>query len=782
VDPLNRKTAYDYDAAGKLVAMTDAGGHQTRWEHDERGLVIAIHDAHGGISRLNYNLQAQVIAYIDCSGSETRYEYDADGLLTAIVNAMGERTTLRHDAAGNVIRHELADGTFETYGYDEADRVVSIENGLGARTSYAYAPDGLVTERRDACGSAVRYDYDKARRLVKLTNENGAVYTFVYDPLGRKLQETRFDGTCIRYRYDEAGGLLETIEAPDSAQPIRTLYRTDALGRIVQSETAHSQSNVDYDEAGQLVKARRDGIEVQLAHDALGRVVEERLIAPGHTHVIRHAYDALGNRLETVLPGGTTIGALHYGSGHVHQIMLDGEPLADVIRDRLHRQIERTQGGLTVRWSYDPAGRPQSRTVAGLRGDAAIDRHCAHDIAGRLLSATMGARQHHYQFDALDRLTGFDAQRFDFDPAHNLLPPGQRTPFADNRVVRGAQGGYKHDAHGRVVEKQIDARTTLHLAWDGQHRLAESLRVGPQGPVRTRYLYDAFGRRVAKQDDEGIVWFAWDGDRLVGELGPRVERLFIYEPDTHMPLAQVARVVSPGPGAAASAVYFYHCEDNGLPVAMTDVQGRMRWRGTATAWGALADQWWSDEQGGEDAATAPPRAEPCLRFMGQYADQESGLHYNQHRYFDPDIASFLSHDPLGLLGSENTFTYPANPLQLVDPLGLVIVYHYTTKAGYNAITSGKVYQFKVSKPSKEGKPKGVYVSPLGPQDLCAKDYKAKLGVTREKSEYYIAFSVDSAKLRPIPGGRGAHVLYAPEDLFINRDNVVGQGETPKKKC
>lgn len=59
-----------------------------------------------------------------------------------------------------------------------------------------------------------------------------------------------------------------------------------------------------------------------------------------------------------------------------------------------------------------------------------------------------------------------------------------------------------------------------------------------------------------------------------------------------------------------------------------------------------------------------------LRFAGQYADEESGLHYNRHRYYDTETGQYLSPDPIGLLGGLNPYGYVANPLRWVDPLGL----------------------------------------------------------------------------------------------------------------
>ena len=59
-----------------------------------------------------------------------------------------------------------------------------------------------------------------------------------------------------------------------------------------------------------------------------------------------------------------------------------------------------------------------------------------------------------------------------------------------------------------------------------------------------------------------------------------------------------------------------------------------------------------------------------LRLPGQYFDEESGLHYNRYRYYDPHCARYISQDPIGLAGGENAYSYVANPISRIDPLGL----------------------------------------------------------------------------------------------------------------
>lgn len=95
----------------------------------------------------------------------------------------------------------------------------------------------------------------------------------------------------------------------------------------------------------------------------------------------------------------------------------------------------------------------------------------------------------------------------------------------------------------------------------------------------------------------------------------------------------------------------------GTPQEITSWEGKVVWSGKYQAYGNLA-------------LKQVEEVENNIRFQGQYYDQETGLHYNRHRYYDPSVGQFISQDPIGLLGGENNYQYAPNPIKWIDPLGL----------------------------------------------------------------------------------------------------------------
>ncbi|GKT19639.1 DUF6531 domain-containing protein [Acidovorax sp. SUPP2522] len=546
-DALGHVWKNDYDARGDLREHTDALGHATRYQYDPRGLPVAIEDAHGKTKHLQWDAAGQLTAYTDCSGRNTRYQYDILGNLAASIDALGQTTRYQHDALGQLRIATQADGAEHRYDHDAQGNLVAYTDPKGAITRYAYNGLDQPVERQDPQGQSLRYRYDAVGRLVALQNENGAWYQFHYDAADNLVQEIGFDGRIQRYRYNAAGELTELHErdaaeppdtpydmAPDAPLPKRTHFQRDLLGRLLAKvHTNGEAASYTYDLLGRMVGCANAQAQVRFAYDALSQLVEETQVhlgdaqadgvqAPAPTQAqalvdrhftFRHAYDALGNRIASVLPSGKNVQWLYYGSGHLHQIRVDGHTVSDMERDALHQEISRTQGALTSRYGLDPMGRlvahkvsreaalqtlPGAATEASLRdrdpppgmpgppglsdllarlphlpSGHRIARHYQYDRGGNLTATQDSLRgASEYRYDALGRILsahkgtrsttqgtqqGEDREQFTFDPAGNLLNP--------NRGGEQSAGGVSHERE-KVPTNRLTVYQDLRFTYD----------------------------------------------------------------------------------------------------------------------------------------------------------------------------------------------------------------------------------------------------------------------------------------------------------------------------
>ena len=123
---------------------------------------------------------------------------------------------------------------------------------------------------------------------------------------------------------------------------------------------------------------------------------------------------------------------------------------------------------------------------------------------------------------------------------------------------------------------------------------------------------------------------------------------------THKPLAQV-RDWTTEDGENRQQTHYFYCDQIGIPREMTDKDGNLLWFGNYTGWGRL-----KEETRVTDSACQPF----CLQ--NQYADRETGLHYNFFRYYEPDADRFVNQ----VLGGDNLYQFAPNIQVWGDWLGL----------------------------------------------------------------------------------------------------------------
>jgi RHS repeat-associated protein len=151
--------------------------------------------------------------------------------------------------------------------------------------------------------------------------------------------------------------------------------------------------------------------------------------------------------------------------------------------------------------------------------------------------------------------------------------------------------------------------------------------------------------------------------QLLGEYGPTGAALREYVWLENTPVA----MFTPDPALAdpsggAPLVYFIHTDHLDAPRIVVDRNNQVRWRWLSEPFGTTAPE---TNPGGQGGFTQN------LRFPGQYADQESGLFYNYHRYYGTENGRYNQSDLIGLGGGVNTYAYVGgNPVSHFDPNGL----------------------------------------------------------------------------------------------------------------
>ena len=686
-DAADNSWQYRYDPRGNCTAETDPLGYITRYRYDAHGQPVEIVDATGKSKKLRWNPLGQLVEHVDCSGYPTRFSYDERGYLQVITDALGERTQFSYDAQGRLLSSQLPDGRTEHFQRDVSGQLVGYTDPAGHTTLYQHNRRGQVRQRTDAHGRQVQFGYDSYGRLQALINENGESYRFAWDAGDRLTEQQDLDGSAKHYDYDAldnitavtavpapyGNGLAVVPETPPA--PIVHRLERDAVGRLIAKTTDDGRTGYSYDAVDQLTAVTFTDLQgnaqtLGFAYDALGQLLAEQSSAGN----LQHHYDELGNLIQSQLPDGRWLNRLYYGSGHLHQINLDGQVISDFERDRLHREVLRTQGQLSTRSEYDRSGRLRSRQrrLAGQPSlmPAAAQKQFEYDPADNLVGKLdqQPAAQHRQllHYDATGRIIAsqdsLHGQRetFSYDAAANLLdgPQPGAGLVVHNKLLTYQDKRYRYDAFGRMVEKRSAKRGVQRFAYDAESRLIE---VRNENGSVVRLTYDPLGRRIEKTEHGndgyplGETRFTWDGLRLLQEHKHSQTSLYVYEDEGYQPLA---RVDGAGP---LQKIRYYHNDLNGLPEQLTEADGHSVWQATYRVWGNTLEEvrepYYIEEQN--------------LRFQGQYLDRETGLHFNTFRFYDPDVGRFTTPDPIGLQGGLNLYLYGANPFTWSDPLGWV---------------------------------------------------------------------------------------------------------------
>ncbi len=660
----------EYDSKGQLIALIDPFLQATRYTYNADGMLTSVTDPMQRTTRYEWSAQGELLTIIDPEGHQRRLSYDTWGQLATAEIILADDTSAGkiqffYTLTGRVEKVVAANGDTTHYTYNDNDQLVRHSDPQGRTTEFKY--DGLsqVVERIDPEGNRLKYEYDSERNLTALINEKGEKYQFFYDGNERLVKEIGFDGRIQHYKYDKAGRLIKHLDAGE----VMTEFERDALGQLLtrtsRSITRKSLepevTRFNYDAKGRLLETYNAHQFVSFTYNAFGNLTKEhhsdlngqRQRISASMVDINFSNVWPGKRSGMQLPDGQSIDYGFDPQNRLNQISLNGEIITQIERDFLGREISRTQGDLITLAEYDPAGRLQKQTSYNQKQKIAgpIQRQYGYDNFGNLNQLSDGPEETRYVYDLLNRLKKVEGnlpETFAFDPAGNLLQAGggnASSTVKGNRLYIQGDRKFTYDTRGNLIQENRgkDGKLVTTFEYNLNNQLIKTIRNGQT----TTYTYDPLGRRISKTDTFGTTRYLWAGDQMVQEQRNSIKKTYIYEPENFRPVAQVVD----------GKTYHYHLDHLGTPRELTDDSGKVVWKVRYKTYGNVA-------------VKEVEEIENNLRFQGQYFDEETGLHYNRFRYYNPNTGQFITQDPIGLLGGVNNYQYAPNPVGWVDPFGL----------------------------------------------------------------------------------------------------------------
>ena len=260
-----------------------------------------------------------------------------------------------------------------------------------------------------------------------------------------------------------------------------------------------------------------------------------------------------------------------------------------------------------------------------------------YDALNRLTDATGRYGTTGYTYDdvgnRLTRAVNGETETYSYIPGTNKL-----------QEITGANPtSFTYDANGNTTG--MGDKT---LTYNQNNRL---IRVEENSVVLGEYTYNGLGQRVIKEADGVTTIFHYDlNGKLIAQSQADGAMTAQY---LYIGKIRIAKV-----DVSTGSIYYYLNDRLGTPQIMTDDTGTIVWEATYKPFGD---------------ASVNPKSEIVnnFRLPGQYHDEETGLHYNYHRYHDPRTGRYLTPDPIALDDAINLYAYVSNdPINLIDILGL----------------------------------------------------------------------------------------------------------------
>ncbi|MDF1629894.1 MAG: RHS domain-containing protein [Alcanivoracaceae bacterium] len=726
IDALQAETSFSHDGAGRTSLVRDANLAETAYQYDGFGNLLSQLSPDTGETLHQYDAAGNRLRTTDARGVAVVYQYDALNRLTSLqypdsvhdaylvhdqsANGIGRLSSIEeigqvlrfdYDRRGNVAgqRVETDQTTFSVgYQHDLVDRLISMEYPSGARVMYQRNGLGQIVSMSTRLANsrditiATNMRYQGFGGLLQLIHGNGIVLSRDYDLADRLIRHTEEPVLDLGFAYDGDGNLLSRSDSSERFEN----YQYDPLNRLVAAQGGFGSRSYDYDAVGnrqqlsiQATGGAASSSTTYIYQDASNRLLQ----AAGRVY----EYDAAGNPLK--------VGDLHHDyddRGRLQAISRNGQLIAQYRYNLLGQRtvkIVQGDGAATAEWHRAQAAQAQAEAAAISGQLLALDIEYASEQAERQSALNLAAQ---YQL-AADQ-SQQTAATLEQQSAEQLLLAEQSHMAAAEQQRLSSEAlasrsdswlgwlinwwyelrsdGYlaeaerlnaqavSYEAEAALLQQQSEAarqQSEQHLeATDMQFHFAEeSLAAMADIDNARQQKQVALSEAIALADyhldqadqpqaEEQVLRFVYNQNgQLIGEYhsdGTPV-REYIYRDMT--PAALLDYQQSP----EEPQVYWYHTDQLGTPQVVTNEHGDIVWQALFSPFGKTEVQ---------VSLIAQP-----LRFPGQYFDEESGLHYNYFRYYDPVLGRYLRSDPIGLGGGLNTYAYvDGNPLRKIDLRGL----------------------------------------------------------------------------------------------------------------
>jgi RHS repeat-associated protein len=625
-DALGRQTAFSYDSAGNLTSVTRLAGTQnavtTSYTYEPNfNQLASVTDPLNHVTNLGYDNTGNVASITDALQNQTTFAYNSQGQRLTSADALNNTVHYSYSGADLLEVQDPLGNSTSRY-VDGVGRTISVTDPLGNSSTFAYDNRDHVTSVIDPLGAKTSLTYDGNGNLLTVTDARNGATTYTYDNEDRRLTHKDPLLHSESYGYDAAGNLIQHTDR----KGLVTSYSFDGLkrltfagfGKTVQGKSTTYQSNVSYtyDGGNRLTQAVDSASgTVSETFDGLDRMISQTT----PLGVISYTYDNAGRRSSMTVAGQTQVSYTFDAADRITQI-IQGTGGVSIGYDTANRRTSLTlPNGIAAAYSYDNASR--------LMG-----------ISYSLGSSGLGSLN--YSYDAAGRRSTSSGTL-----ATISLPSAvsSATYNAANELTNWNGMPISYDANGNMVSDSLHA-----YAWDARNQLA----LIDSGGAAT-FTYDAFGRRTGKTlTGVSTTGFLYDGVNPVQELS-----------NSGSPTANLL--------TGGVDEYFTRTDSSGASSFLRDALGSTL--ALADSSGTVRTQYSYDPFG----VTTQVGASTTNSFV--YAGREfdtAGLLFYRARYYDPQVARFISEDPIGIegLGVEggiNRYTYVNDsPLNFSDPSGM----------------------------------------------------------------------------------------------------------------